>query len=649
MGLSAMRVRVDSPDMRSNDSRARGLVLAGLVAAAMVGSAGAALVVTATSAPASDPLTVAMASPVPSRGLVYPGLDRGKGRGPCVGGFEAVGRSGTIVGCSHGPDASPVGTDVRRGRSDGQIEADAATIGSTTDTVVGAVGCIADGLAGARVQAVYAVAADRTDRSATVIPAIRASYAPRVDRQLNQSAAETGGEAHIAFATQPGSGGSACQLDVPVVHLTAAGDDSFSNTVDELKAQGFNRSDRKYLVWTDATVLCGIAGVFPDPRPGQENRNNANLAMFARIDAACWNYAEGHELMHSLGAVQWGAPHATPNGHCFDGPDDLCYDDDGTGPVTMVSACPGRDATLFDCNHDDYFYAGAPPAANWLATHWNTWNSRWVVRGPLPGVTPPPPGPKVPQSSTGYWMVAADGHVHPFGGAGFFGQPFPGLGGARAVDLEPTPAGGGYWVLDNTGTVRAYGDATNRGSADPARLGPGERATSLSATPTGAGYWIFTTRGRVLAFGDATFLGDVSSLALNQPVIGSIATPSGRGYYLFAADGGIFSFGDATFRGSTGAIRLNRPVKAMAVAPGGEGYWLVGADGGIFAFGSAGFYGSLGNVALNRPVSAMVPGRHGYLMAGEDGGAFSFGDVDFFGSLGSTPPPSPIVSVALRS
>jgi hypothetical protein len=54
-------------------------------------------------------------------------------------------------------------------------------------------------------------------------------------------------------------------------------------------------------------------------------------------------------------------------------------------------------------------------------------------------------------------------------------------------------------------------------------------------------------------------------------------------------------------------------------------------------------------VALNRPVSAMVPGRHGYLMVGEDGGAFSFGDVDFFGSLGSTPPPSPIVSVALRS
>ena len=55
-------------------------------------------------------------------------------------------------------------------------------------------GCIGDGVSGDRVQAIYAVPADRPDRSATVIGAIRSTYAPRVDWQFNQSAGETGGD-----------------------------------------------------------------------------------------------------------------------------------------------------------------------------------------------------------------------------------------------------------------------------------------------------------------------------------------------------------------------------------------------------------------------------------------------------------------------
>jgi hypothetical protein len=538
---------------------------------------------------------------------------------------------------------------------------------------LGSIGCIADGLSGARVQAIYAVAADRTDRSATVIPTIRATYAPRVDWQINQSAAETAGEAHVRFVTEP-SGNGDCRLSVPVVHLTAGGDDSFSNTVAELKALGYNRADRKYLVWADADVLCGVGNVYSDSRPGLNNLNNGYAAMFARVDAACWNYAEGHELMHTLGSVQRGAPHATANGHCYDESDDMCYDDDGNGPATMQTICPGRNGALFDCNHDDYFYAGVPPASNWLATHWNTFNSSWILSGPLPIVAPPPTDPggdtstgttsttsttttprppdkqKPPKGrrASGYWMLTADGHVEPFGAARSFGQPYPLRPFVRAVDLEPSPSGGGYWVLDDAGQVRAYGDAGSFGSVPVNLLDRDERPISLSATPSGKGYWVFTTRGRVVPFGDAGFFGDVSAISLNRPVTGSVATPTGLGYFLFASDGGIFTFGDAAFEGSTGGMRLNRPVVAMAVSPERGGYWLVGSDGGLFAFGEAGFHGSMGAVKLNRPVSAVVPGEAGYLMVGEDGGAFSFGDVDFFGSLGGTPPVTPVVSVALR-
>ena len=648
-----------------------------------------------TPAPASastpDPRLAEMASPSPFKGLVYTGLSLGQDGSKCAGAFEAKSQSGASLGCSHGPDPAPPGIDVRQGRSDAQLAADAGAgvrtaadvISGSVAAVLGSIGCITDGIAGQRVQAIYAVPADRTDRSATVIPAIRSTYAPRVDWQFSTSAAETGGVAHVRFVTEPDAAGTGCQLSVAVAHLSATGDDSFSNTVTELKALGYNRSDRKYLVWTDSTVLCGVGSLYSDTKPGLTNLNNGYAPMFARVDSGCWNYAEGHELMHTLGAVQSGAPHATSAGHCWDQPDEMCYDD-GSG-ATMQNVCAGRNSALFDCNHDDYFYAGLPPVGNWLATHWNTYSSSWLVQSaltlvagiPIPGGTisgsgtgstagtggatpgttvttpqPPIPVPPVapqPAPATGYWMLTADGHVYPFGGAAFLGQPGPLSAGLRAVRLEPTPSGLGYWVLDSAGGVHAYGDAGDFGSVAPSRLEGGERAVSLSATRSGDGYWVFTSRGRAVPFGDAGFFGDASALPLNRPIIGSVATPTGLGYYLFASDGGIFTFGDAAFHGSTGNLRLNKPVVAMAPAGSGGGYWLVGSDGGLFAFGNAGFYGSMGAVSLNRPVSAVVPGRGGYLMVGEDGGAFSFGDVSFFGSLGSHPPASPIVSVALQT
>jgi hypothetical protein len=674
-------------------ARRRALATVGVTVATMVIGASPLVPGGTPAASAFDPRLAEMASPSPFRGMVYTGLSLGRRGSACDGVFEAKSRTGASLGCSHGPDPAPHGTDVRRGRADHQLQADFAAGVATAaaaaadgepgsaEALLGGIGCITDGLSGARVQAIYAVAADRADRSATVVPTIRSTYAPRVDRQLNQSAAETGGEAHVRFLTEPGGTGG-CELSVSVAHLTAGGDDSFSNTVSELKAMGYNRPDRKYLVWADANVLCGVGSVYSDSRPGLNNVNNGYAPMFARVDAACWNYAEGHELMHTLGSVQRGAPHATANGHCWDESDDMCYDDDGNGPATMQTLCPGRDGSLFDCNHDDYFFAGVPPVSNWLATHWNTFNSSWILNGPLPLVALPPinlgggtstgtttispapttttttttrpPSPdkeKPPKGrrSSGYWMLTTDGHVEPFGSAAFLGQPYPLRTGARAVDLEPTPSGDGYWVLDDAGQVRHYGDAVPFGSVPVDRMEGSDRAISLSATPTGEGYWVFTTRGRVLPFGDAGFFGDVSAISLNRPVTGSVATSSGLGYYLFASDGGIFTFGDAAFFGSTGAMRLNRPVVAMAVSSDRSGYWLVGSDGGLFAFGRAGFYGSMGAVKLNRPVSAVVPGEAGYLMVGEDGGAFSFGDVDFFGSLGAAPPDAPVVSVALRS
>jgi hypothetical protein len=266
-----------------------------------------------------------------------------------------------------------------------------------------------------------------------------------------------------------------------------------------------------------------------------------------------------------------------------------------------------------------------------------------------PVTTPPATGPggnTGPSNDAavpgGYWMLGADGTVHPFGAAKPLGNS---PAGVTAVDVEPTPSGQGYWILTEDGRVSANGDAPAIGNADIGRLAAGERVTSLSSTPTGKGYWIFTNRGRALALGDAAFLGDVSALKLNGPVLDSVSTPTGRGYYMVASDGGIFAFGDARFSGSMGGKALNAPVESLVPDGDGSGYWLVASDGGIFAFGAP-FRGSMGGTRLAKPVNGMVRYGDGYLMVAEDGGIFNFSSAPFAGSLGGHPPARPIVSVA---
>jgi hypothetical protein len=242
----------------------------------------------------------------------------------------------------------------------------------------------------------------------------------------------------------------------------------------------------------------------------------------------------------------------------------------------------------------------------------------------------------------GYWMVAANGTVHAFGGVNAMGNA-PTT--STAVHIEPAPTGNGYWIVDTLGRVFAFGDARRLGNANRALLVPGEVITSLSATPTGRGYWLFTDRGRELPFGDTKDFGDLHAVALNGAVIGSSATPTAKGYYMVALDGGVFAFGDARFRGSMGAAHLNQPVNGLVPTADNTGYWLVASDGGVFTF-HAPFLGSMGGTPLTRAIIGMVRYGNGYLMVAQDGGIFNFSHQPFFGSLGGVSLTSPVVSAA---
>jgi hypothetical protein len=328
----------------------------------------------------------------PQRGVHYRGLEEGQAGSECEYMYEVTGSNGRGQGyCTHGPDPAPPGIDVTRERTTVELVA-----GTAGEAATAAVDCVGDGTSGKRVEAIYAVASDRTNRYASLTASFPV-WAARVDSVVQAAATATGGERHVRWLT------SGCDLIVRNVTLSALGDDNIANTMSELRNMGYNRTDRKYLLWVDSNVYCGIATIWPDDSPGSSNRNNGYDASFARVDTPCWgnvNSVEAHELVHNWGGVQRTAPHGTPNFHCFDEYDRLCYDDDGNGPVSMQIICntSSLEAQL-DCNHDDYFNV-SPATGSWLASHWNVANSGWLEAAEGSPTTTIPPTTVPPTTTT---------------------------------------------------------------------------------------------------------------------------------------------------------------------------------------------------------------------------------------------------------
>lgn len=251
---------------------------------------------------------------------------------------------------------------------EGLTSVEGAVSGPISGSEPHAVRCYGDGVTGPRLQAVYAVASDRVNRTDSVVPLIRqaAGYA---DEVFSVSAQAANATRHLRWVTTGG-----CELDVQVVVTDPAADDSFTATREALRAQGLDDPDRKYVVWVDANLYCGIATLPHDDRDVAENAANTGTH-YARIDTPCWNYTnsiEAHEIAHMLGAVQLSAPHSNGTGHCTDDADLLCYNDGSGAAVTTV--CDIASEALLDCNQDDYFNP-APEPGSYLDTHWNVADS----------------------------------------------------------------------------------------------------------------------------------------------------------------------------------------------------------------------------------------------------------------------------------
>ena len=115
--------------------------------------------------------------------------------------------------------------------------------------------CDGDGVSGNRVQVIYAHPPER-NRYNQYLASFQ-QWMADMDVIFNASAAETGGTRHVRFVHDSGCKAVILNVQVSSAAMSSSDPDQMWN---ELKALGYNRSDRKYVVMADTTgYSLGIA------------------------------------------------------------------------------------------------------------------------------------------------------------------------------------------------------------------------------------------------------------------------------------------------------------------------------------------------------------------------------------------------------
>ena len=231
---------------------------------------------------------------------------------------------------------------------------------------------------GPAVHVYYAYEKGKPNRLAAQRAQIRDLVA-QTDAIYAASARDTGGTRHVRWLMS-----GSCQLIVTPL-VVPVSTNTYAPMTAVTQSHTLRPTDHAviFLDWNGPAFVCGYGSRLTDPRPGAVNQSNRYQGMaeiYAYQECRHDGTAVAHELGHTLGAVQEQAPHASYNGHCYDGAADvMCYDD-GTIPAPMrAGVCPEGAAATFDCGHDDYYNA-KPVAGSYLTTHWNVANSVLLAR-----------------------------------------------------------------------------------------------------------------------------------------------------------------------------------------------------------------------------------------------------------------------------
>lgn len=251
-------------------------------------------------------------------------------------------------------------------------------------------------------------------------------------------------------------------------------------------------------------------------------------------------------------------------------------------------------------------------------------------------------------TGAGYWCVDESGRVFAFGDCREHTKTGGGAHDAYAVTIISTESGEGYWVLLENGRVQSYGDADHFGDA-------ANQATDfidMARTPSGDGYWLVRRDGTVHEFGDATNHGDMPYLpGLRDPAsytaTGIESHPSTDGYWICNGKGQVRGFGSLSSLGSVSSgLTGNEWVRGFKRNAAGDGYWLLGGSGRVWSFGAASHHGNFSDgisafseseeSAFRKLLWQIAPNPDGtgYGLQHADGTITFLGDFDFYGNPG---------------
>jgi hypothetical protein len=188
----------------------------------------------------------------------------------------------------------------------------------------------------------------------------------------------------------------------PMAYMTALGRDlqaaGFQNVLGGSAANG-PLLDRNMLIWVDGPApadACGEATSYTDARRQDDNLNNQGgklAAVFLDGSDFCGGTTVRHEIGHTMGAVQPGAPHLAAGGHCSD-----AYEDTMCLP-TAPRVAGGDEGLFFDYGNDDYWDPPAGPALGWWTADLNRFlcpdaTCNVPAPAPAPAAAPPVAAPK---------------------------------------------------------------------------------------------------------------------------------------------------------------------------------------------------------------------------------------------------------------
>lgn len=233
----------------------------------------------------------------------------------------------------------------------------------------------------------YGRLAGSPDNYGSAAEQIRAAIR-RTNAVLNQDSLASGGPTADLRVLCDGSG------KIAVGRFTASGTD-FSSIVAGARLAGYDLDNVDYTIFFEGSAggACGVGSYYDDERLTEANYNNDGGGYAIAYDGCWFNATPMHEIGHTQGAVQYGAPYSTGSGgHCNDEIDVMCYSPDGGDLNQGGTILRCNDRNHFDCGYDTYFDS-RPEAGEYLASHWNLGSelNRFIAFGAAGNQTNTPP------------------------------------------------------------------------------------------------------------------------------------------------------------------------------------------------------------------------------------------------------------------